>query len=59
MLGALLLLTALGEFERPPRRCWGGTVTVIGAVMTVAVWGMGSDTEITTLLGGALLLGVA
>ena len=47
--------SALGELERPPRRCCGGTVTVIGAVMTGAEAGMGSDTEMTTLVGGALL----
>ena len=49
-----VVVTALGSLDSPPRRCWGGTVTVIGAVMTGAVRGMGSDTEMTTLLGAAL-----
>ena len=51
--------TGLGELEMPPRRCCGGTVTVIGAVMTGAAEGIGSDTEMTMLLGGALDPGTA
>jgi len=38
---------------RPPNLCCGGTVTVMGAVRGGAVRGMGSDTEITTLVGAA------
>ena len=40
-----------GVLVKPPSLCCGGTVTVIGVVMGGAVRGMGSDTEITTLVG--------
>jgi len=40
-----------GVLVRPPSLCCGGTVTVMGAVRGGAVSGMGSETEITTLVG--------
>ena len=58
VLGLEITVIARGEFEVPPSRCWGGTVTVMAAVMTGTLTdcGMGSDTEITTLEGAPLLL---
>ena len=40
-----------GVLVSPPSLCWGGTVTVMGAVIGGAVRGIGSDTEMTTLVG--------
>lgn len=40
-----------GVLVRPPNLCCGGTVTVMGAVTAGADRGMGSDTEMTTLVG--------
>ena len=51
----VVVVTDLGELDNPPSRCCGGTVTVMGAVTTGAEAGMGSDTEITMLLGAVLV----
>jgi len=49
--GVWVMAEVRGVLVRPPSLCWGGTVTVMGAVTAGAVRGIGSDTEITTLVG--------
>ena len=51
VVGVGVMVEVRGVLVRPPSLCWGGTVTVMGAVTAGAVRGIGSDTEITTLVG--------